>query len=71
MKNLVNLRNAIWLTLIVTGIASLQRCIVYRPYPENAKLLTVPDIIQMSKDGVSSKDIIAEINQTHTFRIQF
>jgi len=42
MKKSSNLRNAIWLTLIVTGIASLQRCIVYRPYPENAKLLTSP-----------------------------
>jgi hypothetical protein len=66
MKNLVNFKNAIWFSLVVTGIASLQSCIVYRPYPENAKLLSVPDIIQMSKDSVSSKDIIAEIDQSHT-----
>ncbi|HZY24384.1 MAG TPA: hypothetical protein VFE71_01045, partial [Bacteroidales bacterium] len=66
MKNLINFKKAVYLTLIVTGIASLQSCIVYRPYPENAQLLKVPDIIQMSKDGVSSKDIINEINQTHT-----
>jgi hypothetical protein len=66
MKKLINFKNAIWFTLVVTGIASLQSCIVYRPYPENAKLLSVPDIIQMSKDSVSSKDIIAEIDQSHT-----
>jgi hypothetical protein len=66
MKKLINFKKTIWFTLIVTGVASLQSCIVYRPYPENAKLLSVPDIIQMSKDGVSSMDIIAEINQSHT-----
>ena len=66
MKKLENFKNAIWFILIVTGIASLQGCIVYRPYPENAKLLSVSDIIQMSKDSVSSKDIIGEIKQSHT-----
>jgi hypothetical protein len=66
MKNLMNFKNAIWFTLFVSGIAILQSCIVYRPYPENAQLLKVPDIIQMSKDGVSSKDIISEIKESHT-----
>jgi hypothetical protein len=66
MKNLINFKNAVWLTLIVAGIAILQSCVVYRPYPQNSQLLTVPDIIQMTKDGASSKDIINEINQSHT-----
>ena len=66
MKNLINLKNAIWFTLSVASIAILQSCVVYRPYPENAQLLTVPDIIQMSKDGASSKDIISEIQKSHT-----
>ena len=62
----MDFKKVVFLTLIVTGIASLQSCIVYRSYPENAQLLKVPDIIQMSKDGVSSKDTINEINQSHT-----
>jgi hypothetical protein len=66
MKNLVNFKRATWSILIFAGVAILQSCVVYRPYPENAQLLTVPDIIQMSKDGVSSKDIINEIKQSHT-----
>ena len=66
MKKIINFRHATWLTLIVTGLAILQNCVVYRPYPENAQLFTVPDIIQMSKDGAWSKDIINEINKSHT-----
>ena len=66
MKNLVNFKRATWSILIFTGVAILQSCVVYRPYPENAQLLTVPDIIRMSKDGVSSKDIINDIKQSHT-----
>src|ERR1035437_2674001 len=66
MKNIINFKHAICFTLIVAAIVSLQSCIVYRPYPENAQLLSVPDIIQMSKDSVSSKDIINEIKQSHT-----
>src|ERR1035437_8491472 len=66
MKNIINFKHAICFTLIVTGLVCLQSCIVYRPYPENTQLLSVPDIIQMSKDSVSSKDIIGEIKQSHT-----
>jgi hypothetical protein len=66
MKKLIDFKMVICFTLIVTGLACLQSCIVYRPYPENTKLLSVSEIIQMSKDGVSSKDIIGEIQQSHT-----
>jgi hypothetical protein len=64
MKNLIKFRRAAWFVLIITGAAILQSCVVYRP--NTAQLLTVPDIIQMSKDGVSSKDIINEIKESHT-----
>lgn len=65
MKNLLNLRNAVWFALSITGTVVLQSCVVYRPYPES-QLLKVPDIVQMSKDGTSSKDIISEIQKSHT-----
>jgi len=66
MKNLINFKGAVWFTLVVTGVAILQSCVIYRPYPNSSQLLTVPDIVQMSKDSVSSKDIINEIEQSHT-----
>ncbi len=66
MKKLINFKNAVLFILIVGGLGMLQSCVVYRPYPETSKLVTVPDIIQMSKDGYSSKDIINEISQSHT-----
>jgi len=64
MKKLLNVKNAVWFTLSVAGIAVLQSCVVYRP--NTSQLVTVPDVVQMSKDGISSKDIINEISQSHT-----
>jgi hypothetical protein len=64
MKKLIEIRHLICLFLIVTGVTILQSCAVYQPY--NANLVTVPEIIQMSKDGVSSKDIIKDIRKSHT-----
>jgi hypothetical protein len=64
MKKLINIKNAVWFTLSFTGIAVLQSCVVYRP--DTSQLITVPDVVQMSKDGVSSKDIINQIEQSHT-----
>jgi len=64
MKKLINIKHAICLFLTVSAVAILQSCVVYRP--NTAQLVSVPDIIQMSKDGVSSKDIISEIKQSHT-----
>jgi hypothetical protein len=64
MKNKINFTYVICFILIMTGAALLQSCAVYGP--NTARLVTVPDIIQMSKDGVSSKDIIRDIKRTHT-----
>jgi hypothetical protein len=64
MKKLFSIKNAVWFTLSISGIAILQSCIVYRP--DTSQLITVPDVVQMSKDGLSSKDIINEIRQSHT-----
>lgn len=64
MKNLLNFRNAFWFTLSVMGITILQSCVVYRP--DTSQLITVPDVVQMSKDGLSSRDIIDQIKQSHT-----
>jgi hypothetical protein len=64
MKNLISLKNAIYSALVLTGIVNLQSCVVYRP--NTSQLVSVPDIVQMSKDGLSSKDIINEIRQSNT-----
>jgi len=64
MKNLINSRHVILFTLMVSGIIITQSCVVYRP--NTAQMVTVPDIIQMSKDSLSSKEIIAEIRHSHT-----
>jgi len=52
------------LLLIGSGIVVLQSCVVYN-YPPPA-LVKVPDIIKMSKDGLTSKDIIQKIKDSHT-----
>lgn len=64
MKNLMNLRNVIYLFIIGAGLTLLHSCAVYSPY--NFTPVTVPDIVQMSKDKVSSKNIINEIRKSHT-----
>ena len=64
MKNRFKLRQVIYLFLIVSGIAILQSCAVYTPYSFTP--VTVPDIVKMSKDKVSSKKIINEIKKSHT-----
>lgn len=60
----MNLRNVIYLFIIGSGLALLHSCAVYSPY--NFTPVTVPDIVQMSKDKVSSKNIINEIRKSHT-----
>ncbi|HAH22777.1 MAG TPA: hypothetical protein DCL77_03270 [Prolixibacteraceae bacterium] len=49
---------------MVSGIALLQSCAVNKPYSFTP--LTVPQIVQMSKDKVPSIDIINEIKKSHT-----
>ena len=64
MKTLTKLRQAIFLFLMISGIALLHGCVVYRPYSFSP--VTVPDIVKMSKEKVSSKEIINEIKKSHT-----
>jgi hypothetical protein len=64
MKNLIKLKHVIFLFFMVSGITLLHSCAVYTPY--YFKPVTVPDIVQMSKDKVPSKNIINEIKKSHT-----
>ena len=65
MKNLVKFKQLIYLFFVTTGVLFLQSCVSYRP----ATMASVPvsDIVRMSKDGVSSKGIIKEIKQAHSY----
>jgi len=65
MKKLINFRRVLYFFSIITGIIFLQSCVVYQPY--SSQQVTVPDIVKMSKDGYSSKSIIKEIRQSHTY----
>lgn len=60
----MNLKHVIYLFFMVFGIALLSGCVVYKPYAFTP--LTIPDIVQMSKDRVSSKNIISEMKKSHT-----
>ncbi len=64
MKNLDRFKNEIYLLLFLAVTIALQSCIVNRPYATEP--LKVPEIVQMSKDKVPSKDIIKEIKKTRT-----
>ena len=63
MKNLMNLKHVIFIFILVSGGTLLNSCAVYSP---EVKPVTLPDIVQMSKDKVSSKNIINEIKKSHT-----
>jgi hypothetical protein len=63
MKNLMNFKHVIFLFILVSGGALLHSCATYSP---EVKPVTLPDIVQMSKDKVSSKNIINEIKKSHT-----
>ena len=64
MKTLNNICHKLVFLGVTSFILSLQSCVVYQQ-PREA-MVKVPDIIQMSKDGVYSKDIIAKIKRSHT-----
>jgi len=63
MKKLQIFRKPIYF-LSVIGAAILNSCVVYSPYSQQK--IQVKDIVRMSKDGYSSKDIIKEIRQSHS-----
>ena len=64
MKTLNYFSRKLVLLSVASFILSLQSCVVYQQ-PREA-MVKVPDIIQMSKNGVTSKDIIAKIKRSHT-----
>ena len=67
MKNLLTLKHVIFLFFMVSAIAFLHSCAVYTtPYSNYFKPVTVPEIVQMSKDKVPSRDIINEIKNSHS-----
>jgi hypothetical protein len=65
MKNVKFFKHFVTLIFVITAGLFLQSCVVNNPY-YTRQLVTVPEIIQMSKDGVPSKDIISDIRKTHT-----
>ena len=64
MKTQNKLNQAIFLFFMVSGIALLQGCAVYSP--NNFNPVTIPEIVKMSKDSLSSKQIIDEIINSRT-----
>jgi hypothetical protein len=63
MKNQKKINHSIFLVLTVAGVMLFQNCAVYNNVPP---AITVPEIVQMSKDGVDSKDIIKDIKRSRT-----
>jgi len=73
MKNLLKTKYAMYLIFFVLFVTVCQSCIVYNPYYMVRKYnsydtlsVNADDIVRMSKDGVSSKDIIKDIRKSHT-----
>ena len=64
MKKEISDMNVIKFLLIAAGVLILQSCVVYSPYSQQQ--VSVRDIVQMSKDGLSSRDIIRDIKQAHS-----
>jgi hypothetical protein len=64
MKSLVKFKNLIYLFLMTTGVTLFPGCSVYNQNSQAS--VPVSDIVQMSKDGVSSKEIIKELRQSHS-----
>jgi len=59
----MNFKQMIFLFILVFAGTLLHSCAVYSPEVEP---VTLPDIVQMSKDKVSSRNIINEIQKSHT-----
>jgi hypothetical protein len=64
MKKKVKLTRLIPLGFITAGLMLLQSCVVYSPSYQPT--VPVSDVVQMSKDGMSSKDIIKQMRKTHS-----
>jgi len=64
MKNLLNFKHVIFLFILVSGGALFHGCAVTSKI--ETKPVTLPDIVQMSKDQLPSKNIINEIKKSRT-----
>jgi hypothetical protein len=64
MKTQIKVKHAILLSVMILFAGLFQSCVVYRPYSFTP--VTIPDIVQMSKDKVPSQNIINEIKKSHT-----
>ena len=64
MKTLINSNHKLVLLLLSGVVMFLQSCVVYNQPRE--PMVKVSDIIQMSKSGATSKDIISKIKLSHT-----
>jgi hypothetical protein len=63
MKNVEKVQKVVYLSFILASLSLLDSCVVYRNAPEQ---LSVSQIVQMSKDGKSSKEIIKDIRNSQT-----
>jgi hypothetical protein len=64
MKILLKYKYLVYSVLLIFGVIFLQGCAVYQPNIVSA--VPVSDIVQMSKDHVSSKDIIHDLRRSHS-----
>lgn len=64
MNMLLKFKYLVFPVFIISGLITLQSCAVYSPNIESS--MPVSDIVQMSKEGVSSKDIIRNLKHTHS-----
>ena len=67
MKTLINFYHRLGLLVITSCLWLLQSCIIYQQAPPPREpMVKVSDIIQMSKNGATSKVIISKIKASHT-----
>jgi len=64
MKKQINFKKEHGFFFLIFMAAIFQSCVVYNPYSKQQ--VSVPDIVQMSKDGLSSKAIISDLGHTHS-----
>ena len=58
------MKRLLFLLVISGGFLLVQSCVVYQGY--SVPPVTVSEIVQMSKDSIPSKEIIAKIQKSHT-----
>jgi hypothetical protein len=67
MKNLIDIKWVLRVIIILVVVMTIQSCVVYNPYSQvNQQQVPVSDIVQMSKDGLTSGDIISQIRQSRS-----